>query len=237
MKQANTTGAMGCCRLSSLFMGLLACVVAMAALVFGISHLSSDLLATFAGEDESISAAVAASDQALPADAPSISLVRSQDLQAQSSKAASDNQKSVVLLDDWTYTQATFSPFFFAPNGFDFFNPLFAFDFFPFITTNGQTTTNPFLTPFGFTISPTTGFPIVTTGTGGTTIIATNGTGTTTTSSFLNGASVFVSVTAATFVFPLGLGTQGFSQRHAFTPIIVVINITVIVNVNVSPSK
>src|SRR5207245_849549 len=69
---------------------------------------------------------------ALPVDGPAVTLSRVREQQAEASQAQAKTAAGGVLqLNDWTYTQATGnSPFFFDPPGsFDFFNPLFAFNF------------------------------------------------------------------------------------------------------------
>jgi hypothetical protein len=233
----NTKGA-ACCPYKALLTGCVAGLMVVALVGLGFGYLGSDLWAAFAGQHEEV-----ASDQSLPVDAPTVTLVRCKDQEAAVTKAASGTTDNVVLLNDWTYTQSQ-SPFIFSsPGGFDFFNPLFAFDFFSGPIVN---TTLP-ITPFGFnttafntvpviTITPTTG--------GGVTVVTSNGTGgtnTTTTNgstgtpvAFSNGASVFITITTASFVIPVPIGTNAISHRHGELAIFV--SVTVII-INVSPSR
>jgi hypothetical protein len=228
-----------CCPYKTLVTGFVVTLLGAAVVAMGVGYLGSDLWALVAAEE----AMVAVSDQALPVDAPSVSLVRCKAQETETNLANSGAKDEVVLLNNWSYTQSnvTFSPFIFgAPNGFDFFNPLFALDFVP----SQQGFGNPFalgLSPFGFGTTNTFGGFTVPTSSG--TIVVGNGTATSTTTgtsaspvAFLNGAQIFISITATTFVFPLPIGTEAFSHRHAFTPVIVIVNIIVINTTPVSPS-
>jgi hypothetical protein len=215
--------------------GIVAGLLVVALVGLGVGYLGSDLWAVCAGQDEAV-----APDQTLPVDAPTVSLVRSKEQEAEVAKAASSASDGVVLLNDWTYTQSTAqSPFIFsAPNGFDFFNPLFAFDFASPTTTQ----TNPFgFTPFGFNTLPNT-LPtiLISTSSGTVSVLPNPGTGTggdtttTTPVTLPNGSSVVVTTTISTVVFGVPIGTAAFSSRHGGAAIIVVVNVIII---NVSPSR
>jgi hypothetical protein len=246
MSFRNVARGADCCPYKALLTGCVASMLVLALLGLGVGYLGSDLWAAFAGQDE-----VVAGAQSLPVDAPTVSLARSNDQEFEVTKAASGANDGVVLLNDWTYTQSTQSPFFFnAPNGFDFFNPLFAFDF-----ASPSTQGNPFgSTPFGFntttvnsvpvlTITPSGNGVVVTTtnGNGGTTngftingFTTSSGTSTTGPISFANGASIFITITTSSIVFPVPIGTEAFSHRHGGLALVVIINVIVI---NVSPSR
>jgi hypothetical protein len=237
MSFPNVAKGAGCCPYKAFLTGCVASVLVVALVGLGLAYLGSDLWAAFAGQDD-----VVAGAQSLPVDAPTVSLVRSKDQESEVTKAASGANDGVVLLNDWTYTQST-SPFFFnAPNGFDFFNPLFAFDF-----VSPSTQGNPFAaTPFGFSTTTANSVPVLTVVPSGTgvAVVTSNGTGGTTSSgstttttgpiSFANGASIFITISTSSIVFPVPIGTAAFSHRHGGAAVIVVINVIVI---NVSPSK
>jgi hypothetical protein len=229
--------------------GLLASAVVVTVVALCVNFLGSDLWAVLAGQDADATAAVAgAGNAALPVDAPAVTRLRSKDQESTSATATSSGQQNVLVLDDWDFTQSSGSPFLFdAPNGFDFFNPLFAFNNFGGGSSNGATNG---MSPFGFTTTPTTTFPSTTGGSGGTTTAGTTGSGgtsggagsdppaTTTTTSTTTGVSITTSFSIGTAIIPFQLGTGGgFSHRHVFTPIIIVINISITITVTVSASS
>jgi hypothetical protein len=236
MSFPNVAKGAGCCPYKTFLTGCVASVLVVALVGLGLAYLGSDLWAAVAGQD-----VVVADAHSLPVDAPTVSLVRSHEQESEVTKAASGANDGVVLLNDWTYTQSTTSPFFFnAPNGFDFFNPLFAFDF-----VSPSIQGNPFAaTPFGFSTTTANSVPILTVVPSGTgvTVVTSNGTGGTTSSgttttgpiSFANGASIFITITTSSVVLPVPIGTQAFSQRQGAQTLVVTINVIVI---NVSPSK
>jgi hypothetical protein len=235
--------------------GLLASAVFAAVAVLAANQFSRDLWAVVGDTDTQTVAE--ATSQGLPVDAPAVSRIRGNDLAADTAKAASDVQDAVVLLDDWSYTQSSSSPFFFGPpNGFDFFNPLFAMNF-----PTGSTGATGGTSPFGFSNAPPALMQVLN-GATGSSATATSGSGTgsgasdppstgttstggssaagdppaTNTFNF-NGNTVNITSNTFNFFLPLPLGTGGgFSNRHAFSPIVVVISITITVNVNVNVS-
>src|SRR5438874_9925353 len=110
--------------------GLLAGALALAVAVLGVVHFGSDLSALWDGRDE---AAVVAGGPSLPIDGPAVTMARVREQEVEGTKALNKAAAAngVLQFDEWTYTQATGkSPFLFDPPGsFDFFNPLFAFNF------------------------------------------------------------------------------------------------------------
>jgi hypothetical protein len=223
-----------------LMTGLFGGLLTVAVMALGVHHLGAELWTALSGPTEASDVAVAA-NQSLPVDAPAMTRLRCQQHESSASKAAQSTE-GVVLLDDWTYTQSG-SPFFFAPNGFDFFNPLFAFNFASPQTIQPTVMT----TPFGFMTTGSTPTSTTSTGNGGFvfTLPGTGGSTTSTSSfgpmgSFSNGSdppvggSSSATVVAFPTVFPLALGRFGFSHRHGFAPIIVVVNLNITINVNVN---
>jgi hypothetical protein len=238
--QVNVTRA-ECCPYKALLAGLTATLLGVAVIALGVGYLGSDLLTLVTAQDGLAVETVAVTDQALPVDAPTVSLVRCKAQETETNLASSGAQDEVVQLNNWTYTQSnvSFSPFMFsAPNGFDFFNPLFAMDF----VSSSPGSSNPFgSTPFGFGTGSTTtgtspGFVIATSN--GNIVVGSGSpittTTTTTPAAFLNGSQIFLSISTTTLVFPLPIGTAAFSHRHASTTAIVVVNIIVI---NTTPAS
>jgi hypothetical protein len=220
----------------------LAVAVVAALGVFGTKHLVPDLALL-----AEVEAAAPASGAALPVDGPAVTKARVGEQVADGRKnlAAVAAADSVLQLDEWQFTQASSSPFLFdAPNGFDFFNPLFAFNFGSPPQNNFNFFGPVFMfgnTPFGFPSASGNGGGFQfggSSGGGGTFTTSTPGSGgTTNSSSFNNGATVFISVTSTTIIAPIQMGSQGFSHRHGFSNIIIVINVVVIVNTPQTPSQ
>jgi hypothetical protein len=208
------------------------------------AYLWSEIAATF---DQLFSpsnaAAEAVASNALPVDAPAVSVARAHNQEVEANTAAA--AATEVVLKDWNYTQFSFSPFSFGQDNFDFFNPLFAFDFPNSQNQNSSLISSllngPFSTPFGFNLASGTGMPFVIGGssTGGSMFVTDPpGSQTTTTTQnvtipFLNGSSILASITVSITFNTQSLGGAGFSHRH-FGGETIIINITFIV---VSPVK
>ncbi len=216
---------------------VLSAAVVAALVALGVTRLTPEL---FAFSDAAVELTAESGVPALPVDGPAMTKARIAQQSADGVKnlAAVASADSVIQLDDWQFTQASSSPFLFsAPNGFDFFNPLFAFDFGPPVQNNFNFFGPVFMfgnTPFGFPSAGGGGsFPFTgggSSGSGGSfTTTTTSGGSGTNSSSFNNGAQVFVSVTTTTVIAPIQLG-QGFSHRHAFGTVVIVVNVVVIVN-------
>jgi len=220
--------------------GLFASLLTTAVVALGVVYLGEDLWAVAGGsEDASFETAAGTAPTALPVDGPAVNHLRYVAQQTASNNVPADD--GVLVLDNWNFTQSSTSPFVFsAPNGFDFFNPLFTFNF-----SNNQAVTNNFFfgsggfgagvfSPFGFPSTPTTGFPGFAPTGGSFVTLPIGATPGNSFLPFLNGARLFVTVETATVIFPVTLGNAGFAHRHVFSPVIVIINITVII---VSPSS
>jgi hypothetical protein len=219
--------------------GVLTAGVAVAMFALIVTNLGGELWAAWAEDGEP---AAATTGPRLPVDGPAVSLARVNHLQEANTKAIQTTAApdAPEILDEAVFTQFTGgeSPFFFnlAPNGFDFFNPLFAFNFgspppvliqnnFFFFGTTPSTTNNTFTlpggtmvvtSPFGFPVTSTTVLPGVTINfaqTGG--FFGGFPTSTTTTISFpfVTSTSLVATVQITT---TLNVGVQPSFHRHGF---------------------
>jgi hypothetical protein len=160
--------------------GLLAAGVGLAVLGLGLRHLGGELGALW--QDGAFEEPTVAAGPSLPVDGPAVSVARTNYLSAAGAQAVQQAAapETPELLDDASFVQFTTeqSPFFFfpAPNGFDFFNPLFTMNFgsgspvvinefnFFFGSTGSSTTTptTPLTTTPGVAVITTSpfGFPV-----------------------------------------------------------------------------
>jgi len=144
-------------------------------------------------------------------------------------------------LDDWSYTQAAGgSPFLFdSPGSFDFFNPLFVFNFGGF--TPQQLFGLVFAQIFGLPNSGATMVPVFIgpTGSTGMAVAPPSTTTSNSTTKLPNGTVVTTTTTTTTTrsLAPMQLGLAGFTHRHVFGPGTTVINIQVLITSPTTPNQ